>query len=233
MNSLYTRLGMHTQGLSSLRFMHPIFKGAIEEYQRRSTKRTWPEAPVGAVKCEFVDACARRMLTAVARNEPVISRACILQVVPFYFFDRPTSALHILRRNNRIYGGAVTLARPSLALGRKNKRAKSTILSQLCPTPLQATPPMATPARYLQYVEQVSDFAFHLHTDKKPGCSFATSAGLLHIAEQAVRARKDPGRTPHEHCRGSTTAAHKLGVPQAMLNLHADWTPSSTSFECN
>lgn len=79
----------------------------------------------------------------------------------------------------------------------------------------------------------MSDFAFHILTDEKLRRALANPATLLQIAGQSVRSRKDPGRTPHAHHRRYTTAAHKLGVPRATLDVHADLTSSNTTCECN
>jgi hypothetical protein len=64
-------------------------------------------------------------LTAMARGDRQVSRACVAQVSQFYLFDRSTWNLCIPRPILLIQGRQLQVTRPYLALGRKNKKADS------------------------------------------------------------------------------------------------------------
>lgn len=201
-------------------------------FRRSKARGEPPKPPPGATECEFIASCARRVLSALTCSDYGIARACMVQVWQYYTFDRPTSCLMTLRANVRIAEGVLSFTRPSLALGRKDKTARAVTLTRRGPTPLPPSHPIAVLARYLRAVPPSSKYLFHIATDRDP-TRFATPADLLAVAARAVNAAPDPGRQPHAHRRGSTTAAHMLGVHTPTLHQHADWAPSSSVFASN
>jgi hypothetical protein len=131
-NSFYSKIDLPANGLISSRVLHPVAKGALEEYKRRKARavadcaRGVPTPVVEVTVCNFIHACTVQAPGAMALNGLKVARTCVVQVAQFYLFDRPTSNLMLLRANLGIHGRVLHVTR-SLVLGRKDKSARTVI----------------------------------------------------------------------------------------------------------
>jgi hypothetical protein len=64
-----------------------------------------PDGACGGCRCESIHACAAGAVAAMTRGDQYVARACMVQVVQYCLFDRPTAYLCILRGNVLIRGG--------------------------------------------------------------------------------------------------------------------------------
>lgn len=237
-NSFYTKMGLDAPALVGPKTLHPSVRTAQEGYKRQVQSAS-PVRPHGATSCEFIELCGMAANRAMARRDARVARACVCQVVQFYFLERPTSNL-ALRRSDVVFISPreVQVTRRSLAIGRKDKAAATRLLTRRGPVAMAASHPLAIFRSYLDFARPVHlggvghpEYVFGLSDDSRREPPFGTPASLLEIAGAAVGPLPDDSRTPHAHRRGSATAAYHLGVDGPTLHHHADWAPGSTVFE--
>lgn len=119
--SFYTKIGMTAPRLVAPRVTHPVVKQGMEVFRGNKAKQETLVPPPGATECDFIVSSVQRVLAALTRGDFGIVRAWMMQVWQLYTFDRPTSCVMTIRVNVRITNGVLSLTRPSLALGRKDK----------------------------------------------------------------------------------------------------------------